>query len=72
MWSAAKGDVLWTYATYPVRKVYPVMVIGLELISGRPFIKSDSCGTFADSQIGLTIWKTKEEAQESLRKRFAR
>ena len=63
-----KGDELWTYCNYPVKRVYSFTVSDVSTLNGRTVLNTLSLGTIRPEDIGKTVFLTREEAEKALRK----
>ena len=61
------GDTLWTYCTYPVERAYKTDVTGVSVVNGEVFINTSGPKRIISvSDIGRTVFRTREEAEKKL------
>ena len=63
-----RGDELWTYCNYPVKRVYSFTVSDVSTLNGRAVLNTLGLGTIRPEDIGKTVFLTREEAEKALAK----
>ena len=63
-----RDDVLWTFHTYPSKRVYSFHVTDLSTLNGRTMLNTDIMGVVDSRDVGKTVFLTREEAQAALRR----
>ena len=63
-----KGDELWTYCNYPVKRVYSFTVSDVSTLNGRTVLNTLGLGTIRLEDIGKTVFLTRTEAEKALQK----
>ena len=63
-----RGDELWTYCNYPVKRVYSFTVSDVSTLNGRTVLNTLGLGTIRPEDIGKTVFLTSEEAEKALAK----
>ena len=61
-----RGDELWTYCNYPVKRVYSFTVSDVSTLNGRTVLNTLGLGTIRPEDIGKTVFLTREEAEKAL------
>ena len=61
-----RGDELWTYCNYPVKRVYSFIVSDVSTLNGRTVLNTLGFGTIRPEDIGKTVFLTHEEAERAL------
>ena len=61
-----RGDELWTYCNYPVKRVYSFTVSDVSTLNGRTVLNTLGLGTIRPEDIGKTVFLTSEEAEKAL------
>lgn len=61
------GDGLWTFCSYPVEKVYSFTVTDISTLNGRTMLNTSRCGVVDASDVGKTVFLTREEAKKALK-----
>ena len=61
-----RGDELWTYCDYPVKRVYSFTVSDVSLLNGRTVLNTPGFGTIRPEDIGKTVFLTREEAERAM------
>ena len=61
-----RGDELWTYCNYPVKRVYSFTVSDVSTLNGRTVLNTLGLGTIRPEDIGKTVFLTCEEAEKVL------
>ena len=61
-----RGDELWTYCNYPVKRVYSFTVSDVSTLNGRTVLNTLGLGTIRPKDIGKTVFLTREEAEKAL------
>lgn len=61
-----QGDTLWTFCTYPFAKVYKFNVTDISMLNGRTMLNTDLMGVVDATNVGKTIFLTREEAEKAL------
>lgn len=57
-----RDDVLWTFHTYPSKRVYSFHVTDLSTLNGRTMLNTDIMGVVDSRDVGKTVFLTREEA----------
>lgn len=60
------GDTLWTFSTYPRAEVYSFHVRDTSTLNGRTMLNTDRLGVIPVSDVGKTVFLTREEAEAAL------
>lgn len=60
-------DVLWTFHTYPSKRVYSFHVTDLSTLNGRTMLNTDIMGVVDSRDVGKTVFLTRKEAEAALR-----
>mgnify|MGYP005855896363 CR=1 FL=1 len=63
-----RDDVLWTFHTYPSKRVYSFHVTDLSTLNGRTMLNTDIMGVVDSRDVGKTVFLTRKEAQAALRR----
>lgn len=63
-----RGDELWTYCNYPVKRIYSFTVSDVSTLNGRTVLNTLGLGTIRPEDIGKTVFLTCEEAEKALQK----
>ena len=66
------GDELWTFCDVPAPTVYSLTALNVFWIDGVVTIKTDRLGTIRPDDFGKSVFYTKEEADEALKRRRRR
>lgn len=61
-----RGDELWTYCNYPLKRVYSFTVSDVSTLNGRTVLNTLGLGTIRPEDIGKTVFLTREEAEKAL------
>ena len=61
-----RGDELWTYCDYPVKRVYSFTVSDVSHLNGRTVLNTPGFGTIRPEDIGKTVFLTREEAERAM------
>ena len=61
-----RGDELWTYCNYPVKRVYSFTVSDVSTLNGRTVLNTLGLVTIRPEDIGKTVFLTREEAEKAL------
>lgn len=61
-----RGDELWTYCNYPVKRVYSFTVSDVSTLNGRTVLNTLGLGTIRPEDIGKTVFLTREDAEKAL------
>ena len=61
------GDGLWTFCSYPVEQVYSFTVTDISTLNGRTMLNTSRCGVVDASDVGKTVFLTREEAKKALK-----
>lgn len=61
-----QGDTLWTFCTYPFAKVYKFNVTDISMLNGRTMLNTDLMGVVDATNVGKTVFLTREEAAKAL------
>ena len=61
-----RGDELWTYCDYPVKRVYSFTVSDVSSLNGRTVLNTPGFGTIRPEDIGKTVFLTREEAERAM------
>ena len=61
-----RGDELWTYCNYPVKRVYSFTVSDVSTLNGRTVLNTLGLGTIRPEDIGKTVFLTRKEAEKAL------
>ena len=61
-----RGDELWTYCNYPVKRVYSFTVSDVSTLNGRTVLNTLGLGTIRPEDIGKTVFLSREEAEKDL------
>lgn len=61
-----RGDELWTYCNYPVKRIYSFTVSDVSTLNGRIVLNTLGLGTIRPEDIGKTVFRTREEAEKAL------
>lgn len=61
-----RGDTLWTFCTYPFAKVYKFNVTDISMLNGRTMLNTDLMGVVDATNVGKTVFLTREEAEKAL------
>lgn len=61
-----RGDELWTYCNYPLKRVYSFTVSDVSTLNGRTVLNTYGFGTIRPEDIGKTVFLTREEAEKAL------
>lgn len=61
-----QGDTLWTFCTYPFAKVYKFNVTDISMLNGRTMLNTDLMGVVDATDVGKTVFLTREEAEKAL------
>ena len=64
-----RGDVLWTFHTYPSERVYSFHVTDLSTLNGRTMLNTDIMGVVDARDVGKTVFLTRAEAEKALKAR---
>ena len=62
------GDGLWTFCSHPVEQVYSFTVTDISTLNGRTMLNTSRCGVIDARDVGKTVFLTREEAEEALRR----
>lgn len=62
------GDGLWTFCSHPVEQVYSFTVTDISTLNGRTILNTSRCGVIDARDVGKTVFLTREEAEEALRR----
>ena len=63
-----RDDVLWTFHTYPSKRVYSFHVTDLSTLNGRTMLNTDIMGVVDARDVGKTAFLTRAEAEAALRR----
>jgi hypothetical protein len=63
-----RDDVLWTFHTYPSKRVYSFHVTDLSTLNGRTMLNTDIMGVVDSRDVGKTVFLTRSEAEAALRR----
>lgn len=63
-----RDDVLWTFHTYPSKRVYSFHVTDLSTLNGRTMLNTDIMGVVDSRDVGKTVFLTRKEAEAALRR----
>ena len=63
-----RDDVLWTFHTYPSKRVYSFHVTDLSTLNGRTMLNTDITGVVDSRDVGKTVFLTRKEAEAALRR----
>lgn len=61
------GDGLWTFCTHPVEQVYSFTVTDISTLNGRTMLNTSRCGVIDARDVGKTVFRTREEAEEAMK-----
>ncbi len=61
-----KGDKLWSFCTYPCRRVFDTEVLSVSFFDGKGSIFTYAFGAIPWEEVGRSVFKTKEEAEAAL------
>ena len=64
-----RDDVLWTFHTYPSKRVYSFHVTDVSTLNGRTMLNTDIMGVVDARDVGKTAFLTRAEAEEALKAR---
>ena len=64
-----RDDVLWTFHTYPSKRVYSFHVTDLSTLNGRTMLNTDIMGVVDARDVGVTVFLTRAEADAALKAR---
>lgn len=62
----SRGDELWTYCTYPDKRVYKFTVSDVSTLNGRTVLNTLGLGTIRVEDIGRTVFFTREKAERAM------
>lgn len=62
------GDTLWTFYTFPRSKVYSFIVTDTSTLNGATTLNTDRLGVIPVSDVGKTVFMTREAAEAALKK----
>lgn len=57
---------MWTFCTYPFAKVYKFNVTDISMLNGRTMLNTDLMGVVDATNVGKTVFLTREEAEKAL------
>ena len=60
-----QGDTLWTFCTYPLAKAYKFNVTDISTLNGRTMLNTDIMGVVDATNVGKTVFLTREEAEKA-------
>ncbi len=61
-----KGDVLWSFYNWPREAVYSFCVVATSTLDGLSMLSTDKLGVIPASDVGKTVFLTREEAEAAL------
>ncbi len=61
-----KGDVLWSFFTYPRKGIYSFCITATSTLDGVTTLNTDKLGVILASDVGKTVFLTREEAEAAL------
>ena len=64
-----RDDVLWTFHTYPFKRVYSFHVTDISTLNGRTMLNTDIMGVVDARDVGKTVFLTRDAAEEALKAR---
>ena len=64
-----RDDVLWTFHTYPSKRVYSFHVTDVSTLNGRTMLNTDIMGVVDARDVGKAAFLTRAEAEEALKAR---
>ncbi len=60
------GDVLWSYHNWPRKGVYSFRIVATSTLDGVSMLNTDQFGVIPASDVGKTVFLTREEAEAAL------
>lgn len=64
-----RDDVLWTFHTYPSKRVYSFHVTDISTLNGRTMLNTDIIGVVDARDVGKAAFLTRAEAEAALKAR---
>ncbi len=58
-----KGDVLWSFYNWPREGIYSFCVTATSMLDGVSMLNTDKVGVIPTSDVGKTVFLTREEAE---------
>lgn len=63
-----KGNTLWAYYNYPTTGIRKMVATDVSTLNGKIVINTDAYGVISESDIGKTVFLTRQEAEAAVEK----